>query len=117
MEGPLESANQEIREAERHAVQLRIARQTEPQKLTDQLLNELEELNLEGVGTVPSRYEAMLADLRDQLGRQARVSNRLVERLHPGGRTAELIDTVFSIQEVIAPPTFPAGEYPFDDVM
>jgi hypothetical protein len=31
----------------------------------------------------------------------------LIERLQPGTGTAELIETVFTIQEVIAPPTLP----------
>ena len=45
----------------------------------------------------------------------ARVRPRLVERLQSGTRTAELIDTVFTIQEIISPPRLPAGALPFDD--
>jgi hypothetical protein len=45
----------------------------------------------------------------------SRVRPRLIERLQPGTPTAELIDTVFIIQEIIAPPRLPAGSLPFDD--
>jgi hypothetical protein len=113
--GPLATANQEIREAERHSVERRVARLTQPHRLTDRLLDQLEELNLDGVRTVPPAYEPLLADLRDHLAGYRGLSPRLVARLQPGMRTAELIDTIFTIQEVIAPPTLPAGALPFDD--
>jgi hypothetical protein len=117
VEGPLATANQEIREAERQAVQQRIARLTAPQHLIDRLLHQLEELNLDDMETVPERYAPVLADLRGQLSRQAEVSPRLLRRLQTGARTTELIETIFSIQEVIAPPTLAPGELPFDEVM
>lgn len=115
MNGPLGSANREIREADRRDQQRRLARLAEPRRLTDNLLGQLEELNLEGVGTVPEGYEPALAELREQLEGLARVRPRLIERLQPGTRTAELIDTVFIIQEIISPPRLPSGSLPFDD--
>jgi len=113
--GPLGSANREIREAERRDQQRRQARLAEPRRLTDRLLGQLEELNLDGVGTVPDGYEVALAELRGQLEGLARVRPRLIQRLQPGTRTAELIEIVFTIQEVIAPPTLPPGMLPIDD--
>lgn len=113
--GPLGSANREIREADRRDKQRRRARRAEPRRLTDHLLHDLEELNLDGVSTVPDGYEPALAELREQLEGLARVQPRLIERLQPGTRTAELIDTVFIIQEIIAPPRLPSGSLRFDD--
>ena len=115
MIGPLGSANREIREAERQDQQRRLARLAEPRRLTDRLLGQLEELNLDGVRTVPNGYEPALAELRGHLEEVARVRPRLVERLQSGTRTAELIDTVFTIQEIISPPRLPPGALPFDD--
>ena len=115
MIGPLGSANREIREAERQDQQRRLARLAEPRRLTDRLLGQLEELNLDGVRTVPNGYEPALAELRGHLEEVARVRPRLVERLQSGTRTVELIDTVFTIQEIISPPRLPAGALPFDD--
>ena len=115
MIGPLGSANREIREAERQDQQRRLARLAEPRRLTDRLLGQLEELNLDGVRTVPNGYEPALAELRGHLEEVARVRPRLVERLQSGTSTAELIDTVFTIQEIISPPRLPAGALPFDD--
>lgn len=109
MIGPLASANHEIREAERRNHERRQARLAAPRRLTDQLLGQLEELNLEGVGIVPDRYEPALAELRDHLVAWSSVGTRLIERLQPGTPTADLIEVVFTIQEVIAPPTLPAG--------
>jgi hypothetical protein len=113
--GPLGSANREIREAEHRDQQRRQARLGEPRRLTDRLLGQLEEWNLDGVDTVPDGYEPALAELRGQLEGLARVRPRLIERLQPGSRTADLIETVFTIQEIIAPPTLPAGVLPIDD--
>lgn len=104
MIGPLASANHEIREAERRNRERRLAKLAEPRRLTDQLLSRLEELNLEGVGVVPDSYEAALAELRDHLVAWPSVGTRLIERLQSGTRTAELIEVVFTIQEVIAAP-------------
>jgi hypothetical protein len=113
--GPLGSANREIREADRRDQQRRQARLAEPRRLTDHLLGQLEELNLDGVGTVPEGYEPALAELRGQLESLAHVRPRLIERLQPGTRTAELIDTVFIIQEIISPPHLPSGSVSSDD--
>ncbi|TMF15803.1 MAG: hypothetical protein E6I37_00470 [Chloroflexi bacterium] len=115
MIGPLGSANREIREADRRDRLRRRAQLAEPRRLTDDLLHQLEELNLDGVGTVPDGYEATLAQLRDQLEGLARVRPRLIERLQPGTRTAELIDIVFIIQEIIAPPRLPSGSIGLND--
>ncbi|MDQ6885530.1 MAG: hypothetical protein M3077_15045 [Candidatus Dormibacteraeota bacterium] len=105
--GPLGSANREIREADRRDRQRRQARLAEPRRLTDHLLHDLEELNLDGIGTVPAGYEPALAELREQLEGVASLRPRLIQRLQPGTRTAELIDTVFIIQEIISPPRHP----------
>jgi len=113
--GPLGSANREIREAERRDQQRRLARLAEPRRLTDRLLGQLEELNLDGVLTVPEGYEPALAELRGQLEGLGRVRPRLIERLQPGTGTAELIEAVFTIQEIISPPTLPPGMLPLDD--
>ena len=115
MIGPLGSANREIRDADRRNQQRRQARRAEPRRLTDHLLHDLEELNLDGVSTVPDGYEPALAELREQLEGLARVRPRLIERLQPGTRTAELIDTVFIIQEIIFPPRLPTGNLTLDD--
>jgi hypothetical protein len=114
--GPLATANQQIRTAERESVQARLARLTEPHRLTDRLLDQLEELNLDGIKVVPAGFGAALADVREQLAGDERVSERLLDRLQPGLKTSELIETVFAIQEVIAPPTLEAEEFPFDDI-
>ena len=115
MIGPLATANYEIREAERRDRQRRQARLAEPRRLTDQLLGQLEELNLEGVGIVPESYEPGLAEIRGHLVAWPMVGTRLIERLQSGTPTAELIETVFTIQEVIAPPTVPAELVAFED--
>lgn len=105
MLGPLESANREIREAERRDDERRLARFTEPRRLTDELLAHLEELNLDGLEIVPESYEPELSALRVHLTEWPTVNALLVDRLQPGGGISDLIDTVFSIQEIIAPPT------------
>jgi hypothetical protein len=113
--GPLGIANHEIREAERLDQLRRRARLTEPRRLTDELLGRLEELNLDGVGVVPGSYDHGLAEIRNHLVGWPGIGPRLLERLQSGTRTAELIDAVFSIQEVIAPPILPAGMAIFED--
>ncbi len=115
MSGPLGSANREIREADRRDQLRRRARLAEPRRLTDDLLRQLEELNLDGVGTVPDGYEGALAVLREQLEGLAKVRPRLIEQLQPGTRTAELIDIVFIIQEIIAPPRLPSASVAVED--
>jgi hypothetical protein len=113
--GPLATANHEIREAERRDRQRRRAQLTEPRRLTDELLGQLEELNLDGVGVVPGSYEPGLAEIRGRLVGWPGIGTRLIERLQPGTRTAELIETVFTIQEVIAPPVLPPGAVIFEE--
>jgi hypothetical protein len=113
--GPLATANYEIREAERRDQQRRRARLSEPRRLTDQLLELLEELNLDGVRIVPGSYDPGLAEIRSQLDGWPGLGTRLLERLHAGTRTADLIETVFTIQEAIAPPTLPAGAVIFEE--
>jgi len=114
--GPLATANREIREAERSEEERRLAKLVEPRRLTDRLLNQLEELNLDGVGLVPDECEPTLAELRTHLAGLAGVERSLIDRLQSGTRTAELIETIFSIQEVISPPTLAPGTLPLDDV-
>lgn len=117
MTGPLANANQEIREAERQSLEQHQARLIEPKRLTDQLLDQLEELNLDGVRNVPESYEPLLAGLRDQLSSHPELDHRLIERLQAGTKTAEVIDAIFVIQEVIAPPTLPDGALPSGDAI
>ncbi len=114
--GPLATANHEIREAERSEQERRLARLVEPRRLTDRLLNQLEELNLEDVHLVPDDYEPTLAELRTHLAGWAGVERSLIDRLQSGMGTAELIETIFTIQEVIAPPTLPPDALSLDDV-
>jgi hypothetical protein len=113
--GPLASANHEIREAERHSIEQRLARLTEPHRLTDDLLFHLEELNLDGVRSVPDDYEPVLADLRQQLESRDGVNNGLIERLRTGQATSDLIEAIFMVQEIIAPPLVPTDAFPFED--
>lgn len=89
--------------------QRHLARLAEPRRLTDRLLNQLEELNLDGLNEVPDSVEPALAELRAQLAGQDGVGSRLIERLQSGTSTAELIETVFAIQEIISPPRLPPG--------
>ena len=114
MIGPMGTTNRQIREAERRTQQRQLARLAEPRRLTDHLLDQLEELNLDGVRTVPDVYEPALAELRDQLEDVARVRPRLIERLQSGTRTAELIETIFTIQEIICPRRVDKGALPVD---
>ncbi len=114
MIGPLASANQEIREAERQSLEQQHARLTEPKRLTDRLLDQLEELNLDGVQHVPESYEPVLTGLRHQLDGRPDLDQRVIDRLQPGTPTAEVIEAIFSIQEVITPPTLPADSFPFE---
>jgi hypothetical protein len=113
--GPLGTANHQIREAERRDEQRRRARLSEPRRLTDQLLGQLEELNLDGVRIVPGSYDPGLAEIRNHLVGCPGIGTRLLERLQSGTRTAELIETVFTIQEFIAPPTLPHGAVIFEE--
>jgi hypothetical protein len=85
--------------------QRQLDRSAEPKRLTDRLLSQLEELNLEGEATVPDSYEPTLAELRAQLVDWRGIGSRLIERLQCGTSTTDLIETVFTIQEIISPPT------------
>jgi len=51
--GPLATANQQLREAERHFSEQRLARLTARHRLTDRLLDQLQALDLDGVELVP----------------------------------------------------------------
>src|ERR1700693_157163 len=113
--GPLGTANHEIREAEQRGQQRRRARLAEPRRLTDELLGQLEELNLDGVRVVPGSYDPRPAEIRRQHERRPRHGERVLERLQSGTRTAELIETVFMIREIIAPPILRAGAVPFEE--
>jgi hypothetical protein len=113
--GPLGTANHEIREAERIDQERRRALLVEPRRLTDQLLGQLEELNLDGVRIVPGSYDPGLAEIRSHLLGWPGIGAGLLQRLQSGTRTAELIETVFTIQEVIAPSLLPAGAVIFEE--
>ncbi|HEY9289235.1 MAG TPA: hypothetical protein VIT43_14575, partial [Candidatus Dormibacteraeota bacterium] len=100
---------------EQHSVERRLARLGAPHRLTDKLLDQLEELNMDDVPVVPTDYEPALAELRAQLADHDGIDRRLLGRLQSGSRTADVIDTIFAIQEVLAPPTLPAEAFPFDE--
>ena len=117
MAGPLATANQEIRQAERQSIEQHQARLVEPKRLTDQMLSQLEELNLDGVRNVPDAYEPLLAGLRDQLTTHPEVDQRVIARLQVGTKIADVIDAIFVIQEIIAPPTLPDDSLPFEDAI
>lgn len=95
--------------------QRHLARLAEPRRLTDRLLNQLEELNLDGLVEVPDSIEPALAEVRAHLVGQRGVGSRLIDRLQSGTSTAELIETVFAIQEIISPPRLPPGALPIED--
>jgi len=73
-------------------------------------------LNLDDVQLVPDDYEPTLAELRTHLTGSAGVDRSLIDRLQSGAPTAELIETIFTIQEVIAPPTLPPDTLPLDEI-
>src|SRR5438445_12157350 len=110
------TANHEFREGERSEQERRLARLVEPRRLIDRLLNQLEELNLEDVHLVPDDYEPTLAELRTHLAGWAGVERSLIDRLQSGTGTAELIETIFNIQEIIAPPTLPPDTLPLEEI-
>ena len=77
--------------------------------------------------TPTGRYSLGLADARLEQDESQRVpatitddwqilERSLIDRLQSGTGTAELIETIFTIQEVISPPTLPPGTLPLDDV-
>src|SRR2546428_11706694 len=93
--GPLGSANREIREADRRDQLRRRARLAEPRRLTDDLLHHLEELNPDGVGTVPDGYATALAPMREQLEGVGPRRAPPLERRPPRARSAPAIAIVF----------------------
>ena len=105
MAGSLANANREIREAERRHEERRLAKLAEPQPLLDRLLTQLEEYNLDGVTLVPDDCEPTLTELRRHLVEWPSIGPALLARLQPGAPNADLIDAIFTIQEIIAPPT------------
>jgi len=107
MAGPLASANREIREAELADHARKLARLKRPRRLTDQLLEQLEELNLDDVSEVPARLGPNLQELVEAVREWPQIEGRFGPRLHPGVRTGDLIDTIFSIQEILTPPVAP----------
>lgn len=104
MPGPLSSANREIREAQRLEDVRKLARSRLPRLLTDQLLTELEELNLEDVSQVPERLRSRLDTLRESVRDWPEIESRYGSRLRPGVRTSEVIEVIFAVQEILTPP-------------
>jgi hypothetical protein len=104
MAGPLSSANREIREAERLEHDRKLARLRRPRLLTDQLLTELEELNLDDVVQVPERLQPSLDALKESVRDWPEIESRFGSRLRPGTRTTEMIETIFAVQEILTPP-------------
>lgn len=104
MPGPLSSANREIREAQRLDDARKLARSRRPRLLTDQLLTELEELNLEDVSQVPERLRSRLDTLRESVRDWPEIESRYGSRLRPGLRISEVIDVIFAVQEILTPP-------------
>ncbi len=115
MAGPLSSANQEIREAEERERARRAAGARRPKRLTDMLLSQLEELNLEGVRAVPPRFDPLLGELVETLEEWPGAIGRFRPLLKSGVSTPRLIDTIFEVQELIAP-TRARSDDPADNV-
>jgi hypothetical protein len=115
--GPISSANREIREAERREHDRKLARLKLPRRLTDLLLSELEELNLEDVVQVPARLAPNLSELRDSLREWPEIESRYGARIRPGIRTSELIEIIFGIQEVLTPPQLAPDLQDEDDLL
>lgn len=109
MAGPLSSANREIREAARMDHERKLARLKRPRLLTDQLLSELEELNLDDVVQVPERLRPSLDALRESVRDWPEIESRFGSRLRTGTRTSELIETIFAVQEILTPPKAPSA--------
>jgi len=104
MPGPLSSANREIREAARMDHERKLALLKRPRLLTDQLLSELEELNLDDVTQVPERLRPNLDALIESVRDWPEIESRFGPRLRTGTRTSELIETIFAVQEILTPP-------------
>ena len=86
MAGSISSANREIREAERREHARKLARLRRPRQLTDLLLTELEELNLDDVVDVPARLRSTLFDLVESVQPCPEIAARSCPRLRPGIR-------------------------------
>lgn len=84
--GQLSSANHEIREAEERGLTRRAAGSRRPQRLTDLLLSQLEELNLEDVREVPARFDPLLGELVAVLVAWPGAIARFRPRLRSGSR-------------------------------
>ncbi|HSO93129.1 MAG TPA: hypothetical protein VLS53_01495 [Candidatus Dormibacteraeota bacterium] len=104
MAGPLSSANRDIREAEQLEQDRKLARLRRPRLLTDQLLMQVEELNLDDVVQVPERLRPTLDALRESLRDWPQIESRFGSRLQPGTPTSEVIEIIFAIQEILSPP-------------
>jgi len=114
----LANANREIREAALADHARKLARLKRPRRLIDQLLEQLEELNLDDVSEVPMRLGPTLAELAEAVREWPQIEARFGSRLRPGVRTSDLIDTIFAIQEILAPPVAPGRpEIEADDPM
>jgi len=109
MAGPLSSANREIREAARLDHERKLARLKRPRLLTDLILSELEELNLDDVLQVPERLRPNLDALRESVRDWPEIESRFGSRLRTGTRTSDLIETIFAVQEVLTPPRASTG--------
>ncbi len=103
MAGPLSDANQEIREAEERERARRAAGTRRPKRLTDMLLSQLEELNLEGVRAVPPRFDPLLGELVETLEAWPGAIARFRPLLRSGVSTPRMIETIFEVQDLIAP--------------
>lgn len=103
MAGPLSSANQEIREAADREQARRLAMLKRPRLLTDRLLTQLEELNLDDVKVVPARFGPSIDELLESVRSWPEVESRFGSRMRPGVPTSALIDVVFAVQEVLSP--------------
>jgi len=93
-----------------------MARLRRPRLLTDQLLMELEELNLDDVVQVPEGLRSKLDTLRESVRDWPQIEARYGSRLRPGVRTSEVIEIIFAVQEILTPPRAAANEEG-DDLM
>lgn len=110
MAGPLSSANREIREAERIEHNRKLEQLRRPRLLTDQLLAELEELNLDDIVVVPERLRSNLDALMESVRDWPQIEARYGSKLRPGVATSEVIEVIFAVQEILTPPRAPSNE-------
>jgi hypothetical protein len=106
--GLLSQACAEIRDAEgiHHSrkAQRRLLRQ--PIEVIDGLINNLEELNLKGISRVPLSYEPRLLQLRAMLAGSG-LSAEQLDGLRARVRIGRLMDSLYSVQEVLFAQTRP----------